>query len=720
MPYRLGDARNNDISDRESLEFLSEKYDYDYAGAKAAGIADQDIINEMTNRGYIDREYDILGGIKDIGNMLYDVPTQLQASFAAALEPDDPYAEHDWRDRWREAGKARTEMREEAPGGEAQFLPPIPGVLPEGIKRSDIREASGNIGFSGVALGGGVLGGVVGGGLTKTPAGAIAGQMAVSGALAYRMDKTMVTEQLHDALVEETQETYGREPTEEEWKEALEKTDTLRSKHALWEAVPEAVGNVAEIKLLGGIFREALGANLGTRFLKNVLSMYGVEVATETETQIGQHNAEVEMGLKPGEELRSLLSWEDQKQSYYEVAPGVFVLMGTLSGSSYAAGKVAGAITGKTDVAGEAEVDPGQQAPEQIAPPPPIPTEPVVPQNENLAPGEAEAFERATRPDTPPQEVAAYVAQQSLTEARLAQEEEIARMRPQPKLTGVDAAALDIERQREGRMLTPEEQAFQDYEPQLPETQRRGEKYAEAIRGDEGQIQEPGPVVEGRQAEGREDLQLETQEQPSYSKTQEGAYREQDETVGVEQQEAGLVEPLETTQLERPSERPTEPVTEAQSAEEIVTEEQAGTIEEHTQLRRIITGAVAQKTDIARELEAQGKPEAAARLRNKAREGELRITEGEEAEVVVNRALAAASPMVTRIRQEITGEMDIQFSKESKTARQDAMREVTVESTVVREATGEAVKIKESAEEAMAGATERKQAYSKLLECLTR
>jgi len=273
---------------------------------------------------FVPKKYNILGGVKDVGKLFYDIPVNFMGAAASLFEDDNPEAEYDWKDIARRAQEERNKMRMAEPGGEEYALP--------WIKRRNIREAGASSGFSGVAMGAGLLG-YGAGTLVPAPGTAPAGALAASGVAAYRMDKAMFSQQIIDAYRQDNPNA-----TQAEIDTLMKRTRGLRSKHALWEAIPEAAGNLAQISGIGAIFKAALGKKLGARLFQSVAGMYGVEIGTETITQMGQENVEIEAGLSKGQK-RSFASFDDLYESFKEVAPQTFILVSLMGGAGAAAGK---------------------------------------------------------------------------------------------------------------------------------------------------------------------------------------------------------------------------------------------------------------------------------------------------------------------------------------------------------------------------------------------
>ena len=322
-----------------------------YADMSAESFLDTPEAIEPRGSGYTGewgKKYNILGGIKDVGKLIYDVPVNTMGAMASMWEDDNPEAEYDWKDIARKAQTVRSEQRTAEAGGEEYVLP--------WIQRKDIREASASTGFSGVAMGAGALGGAAALPI-PVPGARVAGALAGSGIAAYNMDKAMFTQQLIDSYRQTVLEDEQRDVTPDEVATLVEKTKDLRSKHALWEAIPEAAGNVAQLSGIGSIFKATLGKNLGIRVFKTLAGMYGAELGTETITQTGQHNVEIEAGLSVGQS-RSFASMDDMYESFKEVAPQTFVLVSLTGGAGAVAGKTYQIVANPKNNTDASEVNP--------------------------------------------------------------------------------------------------------------------------------------------------------------------------------------------------------------------------------------------------------------------------------------------------------------------------------------------------------------------------
>ena len=254
------------------------------------------------------------------------------------------------------------------------------------------REFSNSSGFSGVAMGaafaGGEAGAAVGtpigaalgagaggagavpgagaGALVGATVGAIGGLVS-SGAAAYRMAGATFLDDAFDMANKQSIEEKGRPLSKEEEKSLYDQVLPIAQNTALWEAGPEAIGNVFTMGvgkfLFKGIGKEALqqaGTSLATRALatgtaaagkapvsatRNLLNKaglvaadVGVELAGETATQVGGQGwdqAKLEAllaGKNPADVANPYAGAEGIAKGFEEIAPA------TLFGSALMGG----------------------------------------------------------------------------------------------------------------------------------------------------------------------------------------------------------------------------------------------------------------------------------------------------------------------------------------------------------------------------------------------
>lgn len=274
----------------------------------------------------------IIGGIKEVGKFIADAPTHTLGAAASLLEGDNPRNSiGSTGEGFQKASADLTARRAAEPGADERILPFT------NLTRGDVRDASASTGFSLASMAAGAAGGVAGA-LSPMPGGAAIGAGTASLATAGKMAKVQISNQLLDAMDKVWEEDVGRKLNKEEQDKLLAITSGLRNDYALWEAIPEAVGNTVQLRGVGKIFNATLGKNVGTRVLGHIIGNMGMELGTEAVTQTGQHNVEVDAGLS-ADPKRSFTSATDNLQSLKEVAPSTIILTGLMGGGGYVAGK---------------------------------------------------------------------------------------------------------------------------------------------------------------------------------------------------------------------------------------------------------------------------------------------------------------------------------------------------------------------------------------------
>ena len=325
-----------------------------YQDAKKPSTADS-ILDEIEKEWAIEPKTNILGGAKDIGKLLYDIPVQTKGAIGQMLEEDDPLEKSDWKDRWQEEARQRTEQRAGELTDEQKEERLIPGT--DFLTRGDVQDTSQSTGFSLASMGSSLAGAGAAALVPNVPiAGQVAAGMAAGGAAAYKMDKTQVTRQLIDAANKTAIDLRGNPLTDAERKQLLDETDSIRSNHALWEAGPEAVGNALAMTGIGRIFSGVASKATG-KIISGIIANMGGELSTETVTQMGQQRAESALGLN-GEQPREFTSAEDWKQSFKEVAPQTVILTGLTGGAGAVAGAAKRIVTTNADGTENVEIVP--------------------------------------------------------------------------------------------------------------------------------------------------------------------------------------------------------------------------------------------------------------------------------------------------------------------------------------------------------------------------
>jgi hypothetical protein len=273
-------------------------------------------------------------------------PSAAKAAFAAVLEGNDPnvvFGEKDWKDSVIEDARKRAKEVRAMPGGEEEYM--------LGITREKVRNLPQNFFFSIVSMGAGLAAGVPAA-FATTPTGGFAIGGAASGVAAYRMDTNGFLRDLREHLDDAAEKTTGKPLTDEQFIKVAKNYESLIQEHGYWEALPEALGNVVGAKIGGQLFKAAAPGIKGliSTFYKAGQGLL-VEEATETITQTGQHNVEVDTGMSK-EPKRSFTSYEDLKKSAEEVLPDVLLLSGVTQGGA----KAAGAVYRTTDYAKNREI----------------------------------------------------------------------------------------------------------------------------------------------------------------------------------------------------------------------------------------------------------------------------------------------------------------------------------------------------------------------------
>jgi len=219
----------------------------------------------------------------------------------------------------------------------------IPGV----ISKRDIAELGPNLAFSGVSMLGTLAGGAAGA-VTPVPGATVAGGMAGGAAAAHRMQGYQTMNDWLTRKNEEFIQQFGRPISPEEEARFRETFESLATEAGLWEAGPEAIGNVLELALMvakgsvPGKVANLLPKGVKGKIVKGITRAAGIgatEEATETITQMGQQRAEAQAGMTD-EPMREWASGEDWLKSAEEVLPSVLMLTGVMSGAGYGYRKI--------------------------------------------------------------------------------------------------------------------------------------------------------------------------------------------------------------------------------------------------------------------------------------------------------------------------------------------------------------------------------------------
>lgn len=303
-------------------------------------------ILDMMGRAYMAQSDTQLAAARTTAMLAEDVvdaakatPKAFKSAAIQFWESSDPES-IDWKNQTVQ--EARRRARDNASD------PDLQDEYALGIKRSTIRNLPDNLAFSVLSMGAGLVAGSAAffgtaatvAAAPAAPAAGYAAGAAASGLAAYRMDTNGFLRDIRDSLDEASVKTRGKPMTDSEFVAVAKQYESLVRAHGLWEALPEALGNVIGFGAGKVLFKEAAPG------LKGIMQKaaaaggtVGGELGTETVTQVGQTNAEVDAGLS-NQPKRSFTSVDDIKQSAKEVLPDVLLLTGVVAGGSHTAGKI--------------------------------------------------------------------------------------------------------------------------------------------------------------------------------------------------------------------------------------------------------------------------------------------------------------------------------------------------------------------------------------------
>jgi len=258
-----------------------------------------------------------------LGGSLLMLPQQWGAAILQATQGfgGASVVDPDWADRFIE--DANREMNEFVSEVSIKYKE-RPSLL--GISPADMASVSRNIAYSLTSMGAGLIVGLPTA-LIPVPGARVAAWTAgtaASGAVAYQMTTYQITQTYLELMNEEKIARTGTGLTREEEEQLKDDFFDKARKYGLWEAVPEALSNLAFAKLLTGPLTGMVGRSIASRIVVKVGGIYGEELLTETITQKGQSDIEVEAGLREGR-----ISWQE---AFKEVAPQTFLLTTIMGG----------------------------------------------------------------------------------------------------------------------------------------------------------------------------------------------------------------------------------------------------------------------------------------------------------------------------------------------------------------------------------------------------
>uniref|UniRef100_A0A6M3IQX0 Uncharacterized protein n=1 Tax=viral metagenome TaxID=1070528 RepID=A0A6M3IQX0_9ZZZZ len=276
---------------------------------------DEWTLTRETSRNYI-------GVFKILGEGLTKLPRQLGASILQSFQgyKGASVVNKDWADKF--IGEAQTDLNKFAQDTVSEY-----GNMRLPISVEDLATLPQSIAFSLTSMGGGLVAGIPVA-LAPVPGARVAAWgigSTASGAVAFGMASYQIMQQYLELKNEEMKNTVGRELTLEEENTLKKDFSNKAVQYGLWEAIPEAVSNLAFGKLLTLPLSKMIGRTAAIQILTKIGGMYGEEFLTETITQKGQSAIEVEAGLRDEK-----ITWVE---AFKEIAPQTFLLTTILGGA---------------------------------------------------------------------------------------------------------------------------------------------------------------------------------------------------------------------------------------------------------------------------------------------------------------------------------------------------------------------------------------------------
>ncbi|MBA7492550.1 hypothetical protein ES702_03100 [subsurface metagenome] len=271
------------------------------------------------------------GTIATFGMMLTKIPRQVAVGVLQASQGKEgaSVVNRDWADSYiKSAGEDIEGFIKEA---KARY-----GTKKFGIWTiSDLAELPQNMGYSITSMGAGLAVGIPIG-LVPLPGFRVAAYAlgtAASGKVAYNATTYQIMQQYLDLKNEESISTTGKGITLEKENKLKKEFDRLAHQYGLWEAIPEAISNLAFFSILTAPLTKMVGKTAAGQIVTRLTGLYGEELFTETITQMGQAGIEVKAEIREGEKIREWLSPKDWVKSLKEVAPQTFLLTTLMAGA---------------------------------------------------------------------------------------------------------------------------------------------------------------------------------------------------------------------------------------------------------------------------------------------------------------------------------------------------------------------------------------------------
>lgn len=273
------------------------------------------------------KESDVIGSLKVFGEVLKRTPKETALAVLRAHQGaegasvvDKDWAQRTLREAHADSDKFVSDIINKYK--ETRIAPGVP------IKISDVAQLPQNLAYSLTSMGAGLATGlpIAAIPLPGARVAAWATGTAASGKVAYEMSTYEIMQEYLEAMNEKEIAETGKPITPEKEKQLKKDFNAEATKYGLWEAVPEALSNLAFAKLLTIPLTKMVGKGIAGRIVTRLSGIYGEELLTETITQKGQAPIEYKAGLREEKGL----SWE---QAFKEVAPQTFLLTTILAGT---------------------------------------------------------------------------------------------------------------------------------------------------------------------------------------------------------------------------------------------------------------------------------------------------------------------------------------------------------------------------------------------------
>jgi hypothetical protein len=275
---------------------------------------------------YYGRGEDLIGGITTFGRGLTKLPKATAVAILQATQGHEgaSVVDKDWADRYIEDAQRDLNLFAYETSQKYKEKKLISG-LP--LKITDLAEFPQNLAFSITSMGVGLGTGVPIAAIPLPGARVAAWTLgtAASGKVAYEMTTYQIMQSYLELKDEEKKQKTGQGITAEEEKQLKEQFNYEAMKYGLWEALPEAISNLGFVAILTAPLTKIVGNSMAKTILTKLTGMYGEELLTETITQKGQSDIEVEAGLREGK-----ITW---MEAFKEIAPQTFLLTTIMAGA---------------------------------------------------------------------------------------------------------------------------------------------------------------------------------------------------------------------------------------------------------------------------------------------------------------------------------------------------------------------------------------------------